>query len=111
MNKTLIKKRVEDLVPFDRNSRTHGEAQIAQLAASIKEFGFTSPILIDEANTILAGEGRWGRSTYHSDSVRKCHCQWTNFCRESAVLLGFDWWRDCCWCEVALNHFSEWDHE
>lgn len=56
---TLITKKVADLIAFDRNSRTHTEAQVAQLAASIKEFGFTSPILIDEANTIIAGEGRW----------------------------------------------------
>ncbi|MDN4590821.1 hypothetical protein DBA29_20280 [Xenophilus aerolatus] len=52
-------RRVDDLVPFDRNSRTHSEAQVAQIAASIKEFGFTNPILVDEANTIIAGEGRW----------------------------------------------------
>lgn len=52
-------KEVGGLVPFDRNSRTHSEAQVAQIAASIKEFGFTNPILIDEANTIIAGEGRW----------------------------------------------------
>lgn len=49
---------VTDLVPYAHNSRTHGEAQIAQIAASIKEFGFTNPVLIDEHDTIIAGEGR-----------------------------------------------------
>lgn len=49
---------VDQLVPYDRNSRLHGPGQIAQLAASIKEFGFTSPVIVDETNTILAGEGR-----------------------------------------------------
>lgn len=49
---------VGDLVPYERNSRTHSEAQIAQIAASIKEFGFTNPVLIDETNVIIAGEGR-----------------------------------------------------
>lgn len=50
--------RIADLVPYAENSRTHSEAQIAQLAASIKEFGWTNPVLIDERNQIIAGHGR-----------------------------------------------------
>ena len=46
------------LIPYARNSRTHAEAQVAQIAASIKEFGFTNPILIDEKGGIIAGHGR-----------------------------------------------------
>lgn len=46
------------LTPCPRNARTHSKAQIKQIAASIEEFGFTNPVLIDEANTILAGHGR-----------------------------------------------------
>lgn len=46
------------LVPYARNARTHSEAQVAQIAASIKEFGFTNPILTDGANGIIAGHGR-----------------------------------------------------
>lgn len=38
---------VETLIPYARNSRTHSDAQVAQIAASIKEFGFTNPVLID----------------------------------------------------------------
>lgn len=49
---------VGDLIPFAKNSRTHDDAQVAQIAASIKEFGFTNPILIDEQNGIIAGHGR-----------------------------------------------------
>lgn len=49
---------VEALLPYAANSRTHSEAQIAQIAASIKEFGWTNPILIDGDNTIIAGHGR-----------------------------------------------------
>ena len=49
---------INDLIPYIRNARTHSESQIAQIAASIKEFGFLSPILIAEDNTILAGHGR-----------------------------------------------------
>jgi len=56
--KELVTRKVADLTPYVHNSRTHGEAQIAQIAASIKEFGFTNPVLIDEQGTILAGEGR-----------------------------------------------------
>ena len=49
---------VEALLPYAANSRTHSEAQVAQIAASIKEFGWTNPILIDGDNTIIAGHGR-----------------------------------------------------
>jgi len=47
-----------DLVPYARNSRTHSEEQVGQIAASIREFGFTNPVLVDEENTIIAGHGR-----------------------------------------------------
>lgn len=46
------------LIPFARNSRTHSDTQVAQIAASISEFGFTNPVLIDESNGIIAGHGR-----------------------------------------------------
>ena len=46
------------LSPFEQNSRTHSEAQIEQIAQSIKQYGFTNPVLIDEDNTIVAGHGR-----------------------------------------------------
>lgn len=49
---------IDALIPYARNSRTHGEAQVAQIAASIKEFGFTNPILIDKDGGIIAGHGR-----------------------------------------------------
>jgi ParB-like chromosome segregation protein Spo0J len=49
---------IDALIPYARNSRTHSEAQVAQIAASIKEFGFTSPILVDKDGGIIAGHGR-----------------------------------------------------
>ena len=49
---------VSSLIPYARNARTHSDAQVAQLAASIREFGFTSPVVIDEDGGILAGHGR-----------------------------------------------------
>jgi ParB-like chromosome segregation protein Spo0J len=54
----LIKKKVFELIPYINNSRTHSEEQITQIASSIKEFGFTNPILIDKDNSIIAGHGR-----------------------------------------------------
>lgn len=48
----------ESLIPYARNSRTHSPEQVAQIAASIREFGFTNPVLVDEQQTIIAGHGR-----------------------------------------------------
>jgi ParB family transcriptional regulator, chromosome partitioning protein len=49
---------VNALVPFANNARTHSEQQVAQIAASIREFGFTNPVLTDGDNGIIAGHGR-----------------------------------------------------
>ena len=49
---------IEQLIPYARNSRTHSDAQVAQIAASIKEFGFTNPVLVDGEGSIIAGHGR-----------------------------------------------------
>lgn len=49
---------VATLVPYARNSRTHSDAQVAQIAASIKEFGFLNPVIVDGENGIIAGHGR-----------------------------------------------------
>jgi len=54
----IVKYKVQDLIPYAKNSRTHDDAQIAQIAASIKEFGWTNPILIDGDKGIIAGHGR-----------------------------------------------------
>jgi DNA modification methylase len=48
----------DSLIPYARNSRTHNDAQVSQIAASIREFGFTNPILIDAESGIIAGHGR-----------------------------------------------------
>jgi DNA modification methylase len=50
--------RTADLIPYARNARTHSDAQVAQIAASIREFGFTNPVLTDGENGIIAGHGR-----------------------------------------------------
>ena len=50
--------KVSDLIPYARNSRTHSAAQVDKIAASIKEFGFLNPIIVDGKNGIIAGHGR-----------------------------------------------------
>jgi DNA modification methylase len=54
----IINKPIDLLIPYAKNARVHDDAQIAQLAGSIKEFGFNNPILIDKDNGIIAGHGR-----------------------------------------------------
>jgi len=54
----VTQKKVTELIPYVNNSRTHSDEQVAQIAASIKEFGWTNPILIDGDNGIIAGHGR-----------------------------------------------------
>jgi len=56
--KSVTTMKIDDLIPYVNNARTHSDSQVDQIAASINEFGFTNPILIDEHNTIIAGHGR-----------------------------------------------------
>lgn len=49
---------VSQLIPYGKNARTHSPAQIAQIAASIREFGFLNPIIVDGKSGIIAGHGR-----------------------------------------------------
>ena len=51
-------RRIDELVPYANNARIHGEAQIQQLRASLREFGFVTPVLIDAAGNVIAGHGR-----------------------------------------------------
>jgi DNA modification methylase len=54
---------IDRLVPFSNNARSHSKHQIRQIAASIEQFGFTNPVLIDQKNTIIAGHGRVAAAT------------------------------------------------
>jgi DNA modification methylase len=49
---------VDKLIPYAKNARTHSDEQVAQIAGSIKEFGFNNPVLVDKDNSIIAGHGR-----------------------------------------------------
>jgi len=54
----IVMRRIDELIPYASNPRTHSDAQIAQIAASIREFGFTNPVLVDAEQGIIAGHGR-----------------------------------------------------
>ena len=54
----IERRKVDALIPYARNARTHSDEQVAQIAASIKEWGWTTPVLVDEDGGIIAGHGR-----------------------------------------------------
>ena len=54
----IVYRPIDALVPYARNSREHSDEQVQQIVRSIQEFGFTNPVLIDEAGSIIAGHGR-----------------------------------------------------
>jgi ParB-like chromosome segregation protein Spo0J len=54
----VVYRPIAELIPYARNARTHSDAQVAQIAASIREFGWTNPILIDGDRGVIAGHGR-----------------------------------------------------
>jgi len=54
----IERKSIAELIPYAANSRTHSGEQVKQIAASMKEFGWTNPILVSDKNTIIAGHGR-----------------------------------------------------
>ncbi len=56
--KNVVMKSVDGLIPYANNARTHNDAQITQIASSIKEFGFNNPVLITADDSIIAGHGR-----------------------------------------------------
>jgi hypothetical protein len=57
-NPVIVSRKVDALIPYIRNSRTHSDEQVAQIAASVREFGWTNPVLVDGENGIIAGHGR-----------------------------------------------------
>ena len=58
MPEQMVRVPIGKLVPYARNARTHSESQIAQIRASLREFGFVNPIIIDSDRNIIAGHGR-----------------------------------------------------
>lgn len=103
MTKLAIKyKKTADLVPYANNSRLHDEAQLSQLVASIDEFGFTNPVLLDGANGIIAGHGRvMAANVLGMDSVPTIELSHLNEDQKRAYIIADN--------KLALN--SKWDTE
>ena len=91
---------VESLIPYARNARTHSDEQVAQIAASIKEWGWTTPVLVDEDGQIIAGHGRVmaARKLGIEDIPVMIAAGWTEAQRRAYVLADN---------KIALN--SGWD--
>lgn len=54
----IVAVKIEELKPYEKNARTHSEQQLTQIVASIREFGFTNPVLIDPKMGVIAGHAR-----------------------------------------------------
>lgn len=70
--RSIVYKDTSTLIPYVGNSRTHSDAQVKQIAASIQEFGFTNPILIDENAGVIAGHGRILAATLVNEKKVPC---------------------------------------
>ena len=93
---------IDKLIPYARNSRTHSDAQVAQIAASIKEFGFTNPVLIDGDGGIIAGHGRiMAAKSMKLDSVPCIRLDHLSEAQKKAYVIADN--------KLALN--AGWDNE
>jgi DNA modification methylase len=93
---------VETLLPYINNSRKHSDEQVAQIAASIKEFGWTNPILVDGDNGLIAGHGRlMAARKLGMDKVPVIELAYLSETQKKALIIADN--------KLALN--SEWDNE
>lgn len=94
--------RTDSLIPYARNARLHSPAQIAQISASIKEFGWTSPILTDGASGVIAGHGRlMAAQLLKADTVPTIDLAHLSETQKRAYVIADN--------RIALN--STWDDE
>jgi ParB-like chromosome segregation protein Spo0J len=103
MTKLKIEYRsTKDLIPYVNNSRTHDENQVLQIASSIKEFGFTNPILVDGDKGVIAGHGRLqAAKLLNIDSVPVMELQHLTPAKKKAYVIADN--------KLALN--AGWDIE
>jgi hypothetical protein len=93
---------LQSLVPYVRNARTHSDAQVAQIAGSIREFGWTNPILVDGGNGVIAGHGRvLAAIKLGMDSVPVIELAGMSDAQKRAYVLAYN--------KLALN--AGWDEE
>ena len=94
--------KIGDLVPYINNSRKHSNEQIAQIAASIKEFGWTNPILVDGEKGIIAGHGRlYAAMRLKMEEVPVIELAHLTPTQKKALIIADN--------KLALN--AEWDNE
>lgn len=104
MNQSCVIEHIKtaDLIPYARNSRTHSDEQVAQIAGSIREFGFTNPVLIDADNGIIAGHGRvMAAGKLGFDAVPCIRLDYLTEAQKRAYIIADN--------RIALN--SGWDEE
>lgn len=96
---------VESLIPYARNARTHSEAQVAQIAASIHEWGWTTPVLIDETGMLIAGHGRVmaARLLEITEIPAMVAVGWTEGQKRAYVLADNQLAANAGWDEELLN--------
>ena len=100
--KQIVLQPVEALIPYARNSRTHSDEQVAQIAASIREFGFTNPVLVDDEGDIVAGHGRvMAARQIGMTAVPTINVGWLNEQQRRAYVIADN--------QLALN--AGWDDE
>ena len=98
----IEQRKVESLIPYVNNSRKHSDEQVAQIAASIKEFGWTNPILVDGDNGIIAGHGRlMAARKLDMDKVPVIELAHLSDNQRRALIIADN--------KLALN--AEWDNE
>jgi len=99
---TVERKPIKDLVPYARNSRTHSETQVNQIRASMREWGWTNPIIIDEDGGIIAGHGRVLAAQAEGYDEAPCITAtgWTDAQKKAYIIADN---------KLALN--AEWDTE
>ena len=96
----VVYKSVDELIPYVNNARTHSDKQISQIAASIKEFGFNNPILLDGENGMVAGHGRlMGAKKLKMKEVPCIELSHLSESQKKAYILADN--------KIALN--AEWD--
>jgi DNA modification methylase len=98
----IEQRKVESLIPYVNNSRKHSDEQVAQIAASIKEFGWTNPILVDGENGIIAGHGRlMAARKLEMDKVPVIELAHLSEAQRKALVIADN--------KLALN--ADWDNE
>lgn len=117
MELKIIYKKTAELLPYARNARTHSDSQVAQLAASIKEFGFNNPVAIDADGMILCGHGRvMAAQRLGMDQVPTvCLAHLTDIQKKAYILadnklaLNAGWDNDMLKVELEDLKFSDFD--